>query len=186
MDSAAITLENEQVLVSRAAAEPGAFAAIYDHYFPRIYNYTRYRVQCPDVAADLTAQIFERALSAIQTYHPERGPFAAWLFAIARNTLRDHLRAQKRRHWLSLDILTDRASADPPLEQTVIRDEERDDLMDAITRLNEREKDFIALKFGARLTNRRIAELTGMDERHVSMIVWRAMQRLRVELTQKE
>jgi RNA polymerase sigma-70 factor (ECF subfamily) len=96
VDSTVAVLAHELALVARATAEPAAFAAIYGHYFPRVYNYVRYRVGDAVAADDITAQTFERALVGIGRYRPERAPFAAWLFAIARNAVTDHLRAQRR------------------------------------------------------------------------------------------
>ena len=113
MDGTVAVLPNELALVARATAEPAAFATIYDHYFPRVYNYVRYRVGDAETTDDLTAQVFERALVNIGRYRPERAPFAAWLFAIARNAVSDYLRAQRRRRWLSLEVLGDWASHDP-------------------------------------------------------------------------
>ncbi len=80
----------ESVLVCRAKTEPRAFADLYDHYFPRVYNYIRYHVRDAETADDITAQVFERALIKISSYRPERASFADWLFAIARNAVRDH------------------------------------------------------------------------------------------------
>ncbi len=45
IDGTVAVLPNELALAARATAEPTAFAAIYDHYFPRVYNYVRYRVR---------------------------------------------------------------------------------------------------------------------------------------------
>lgn len=182
MDGTVTVLPNEQALVACATAEPAAFAAIYDHYFPRVYNYVRYRVGDAEMADDLTAQVFERALVSIGRYRPERGPFAAWLFAIARNAVSDCLRAQRRRRWLSLEVLRDRASTEPQPEEVAIRDETRAELLAAVARLSDRERDLIALKFAAGLTNRRIAKLTGLSESNVGVILYRAMRRLRAEL----
>jgi RNA polymerase sigma-70 factor (ECF subfamily) len=183
MDSTVAVLPNELALVAQATAEPAAFAAIYDHYFPRVYNYVRYRVRDAETADDVTAQVFERALVSISSYRPERGPFAPWLFAIARNAVNDHLRAQRRRRWLSLEVLRDRASAEPQPEEVAIRSEIHAELVAAAASLNDRERDLIALKFAAGLTNRRIAELTGLSESNVGVILYRAMQRLRAELS---
>jgi len=182
MDGTVAVLPNELALVARATAEPAAFAAIYDHYFPRVYNYVRYRVGDAETADDLTAQVFERALVNIGRYRPERGPFAAWLFAIARNAVSDCLRAQRRRRWLSLEVLHDRASAEPQPEEVAIRNETHAELLAAVARLSDRERDLIALKFAAGLTNRRIAKLTGLSESNVGVILYRAMRRLRAEL----
>jgi len=88
VDGSVIALPNEKALVTRAKAEPGAFAAIYDHYFPRIYNYVRYRVENQESAEDLTAQVFERALSRLNQYSPKRGSLANWLFGITRHAIR--------------------------------------------------------------------------------------------------
>jgi len=186
MDGTVAVLPNELALVARATAEPAAFATIYDHYFSRVYNYVRYRVRDVETADDITAQVFERALVNISRYRPERAPFAAWLFAIARNAVNDHLRDRKRRRWLSLEVLRERASAEPRPEEVVIHDEIRAELLASLARLSDRERDLIALKFAAGLTNRRIAELTGLSQSNVGVILYRAVRRLRAELTAKE
>ncbi len=186
MDGTVAVLPNEVAIVARAMAEPAAFAAVYDHYFPRVYNYVRYRVGDAETADDVTAQVFERVLVNIGKFRPERAPFAAWLFAIARNAVNDHLRAQRRHRWLSLEVLRDRASAEPRPEEVAIHNETRAELLAAVTRLSDRERDLIALKFAAGLTNRHVAELTGLGESNVGVILYRAVRWLRAELSAKE
>lgn len=186
MDGTVAVLPNELALAARATAEPAAFAVIYDHYFSRVYNYVRYRVQNAETADDITAQVFERALANIGSYRPERAPFGAWLFAIARNAVNDYLRAKRRRRWLSLEVLRGRASAEPQPEEVAIHHETRAELLAAVACLSDRERDLIALKFAAGLTNRRIAELTGLSESNVGVILYRAVRRLRAELSAKE
>ncbi|MBC8255576.1 MAG: sigma-70 family RNA polymerase sigma factor, partial [Ardenticatenia bacterium] len=95
-------------------------------------------------------------------------------------------RAKRRRGWLSLEVLRDRASAEPQPEEVVIHSETRAGLLAAVARLSDRERDLIALKFAAGLTNRRIAELTGLSESNVGVILYRAMRRLRAKLGAKE
>ena len=72
-------------LAVEAACTPEAFAELYQRYYTRVYNYMRYRSDDPATAEDLTAQLFERLLERIGDYDPQRGPFGAWVFAIARN-----------------------------------------------------------------------------------------------------
>ena len=52
-------------------------------------------------------------------------------------------------------------------------------MLTAIAGLSERERDVMGLKFGAQLTNRRIAALTGLSESNVGVIVYRAAGRIR-------
>jgi RNA polymerase sigma-70 factor, ECF subfamily len=45
--------------------------------------------------------------------------------------------------------------------------------------LPEREQELIALKYGADLTNREIARLTGLSETNVGSILYRVVRKLR-------
>ena len=181
MQGAALTVD-ERALVAGALADPAAFAAVYDHYFPRIYSYIRYRVPDAATADDLTAGVFERVLTSLDRYNPEQAPFAAWLFTIARNVVTDHLRALGRHRWLSLDVLRGQASLAPAPDDLALAGEERTLLLHALARLSDRERDLLALKFVAELTNRRIAALTGLSESNVGVILYRAIGRLRADL----
>ena len=175
-------LADELVHVARAIDDPAAFAALYDHYFPRVYNYVRYRVQDPVLSDDLTADVFERTLAHLDTYRPDRAPFGAWLFSIARHVITDHFRAQSRRRWLSFDGLHRQASPDPAPEQIAAANTVRARLLAAVGELPDRERDVLALKFAASLTNRQIAQLTGLSESNVGVILYRSLRRLRDQL----
>jgi RNA polymerase sigma-70 factor (ECF subfamily) len=186
MDIAIQVLENEMALVKRAVAEPAAFAEIYDYYFPRVYNYIRYRVRNAETADDITAVVFERALVKIYTYRPERNPFSTWLFAIARNAITDHLRLQRRRQWVSMETLSDRPGDDCLPEEIVVRNEVHNLVRAAVANLPERDREVLALKFGAGLTNRAIAGVIRLSESNVGVILYRAVKRLRSVLSSEE
>jgi RNA polymerase sigma-70 factor (ECF subfamily) len=174
----------EAALAVRAARERIAFVMLYDRYFPRVYNYLRARTGDAHLADDLTAQTFENVLRNIATYRPEKAPFSSSLFTIARNALNDHLRAMRRRQWLSLEALPFHPSDRSNLEDQYIQSESRHALTEALGRLTDRERDLVALKFIAGLNNRQIAGLSGLSESNVGVIVYRAMQRLRAWLNE--
>jgi RNA polymerase sigma-70 factor, ECF subfamily len=174
----AAMLMDEMALVARAKAELDAFADIYDHYFPRVYNYVRYRVHDAQTADDLTALVFERAWSNLKRYQPKSASFGAWLFGIARNAISDHYR--RGRETLPLDDMVDQPGDEPMPEDEAARSESNSRLLAAVARLNERERELIALKFGAGLTNVEIAHMHGLRENNVAVILHRAMQHLKV------
>ncbi|MHB8157955.1 MAG: RNA polymerase sigma factor, partial [Desulfocucumaceae bacterium] len=60
--------------------------------------------------------------------------------------------------------------------------ETRDNLLQALASLEDRERNIVALKFWGRLSNRRIAELTGLSSSNVGVILYRSMRRLRTIL----
>jgi RNA polymerase sigma factor (sigma-70 family) len=177
---------DESELAHQAANSVEIFAELYRRYFPRIYNYVSYRCDDPITADDLVAQIFERLLRVIDSYRPERGPFSAWLFAIARNEINAFYRYRRRRSWLSLDNLPQEKSREAGPEQQVVQREMQADLLRAISRLGERERDILGLKFAAQLNNRQIAALAGLSESNVGVIIHRALSRLRAELNGDE
>ena len=179
-------LDREAGLAARVQANPAAFAEIYDRHFARVYAYVRYRVPNAHVADDITSLAFSRALERIASFDAERGSLSVWLMAIARNAVNDWLRAEKRHPLLALDADQERPSGEPHPEERILRRERRQTLLRAMARLEERQRDLIGLKFAAGLGNRRIAELTGLSESNVGVILYRTVRKLRRLLDEEE
>ncbi len=81
--------------VTTAAAPSTAFADVFDAHFDAVHGYLRRRVG--DVAEDLAAETFARALAGYGSFDPARGAVRAWLFGIATNLVHDHRRSEARR-----------------------------------------------------------------------------------------
>ena len=79
-------------LLAATRSRPDAFAAFYDRYETPVVGYFTRRTGDPEVAADLTAEVFAAALGAAHRYRPETPTAAGWLFTIARNTLAKSVR----------------------------------------------------------------------------------------------
>ncbi len=79
-------------LLAASRSEPDAFAAFYDRYEGSVAGYFVRRTGNPEVAADLTAEVFAAVLAASHRYRPQGPSAAGWLFAIAHNKLINSLR----------------------------------------------------------------------------------------------
>lgn len=178
----AVQLECESELLSRAACDPEAFGILYDFYFPKIYNYVRYRVLNPDLTDDLTSKTFEKAFAKIRGYSFGQGNFSGWLFAIAHNVVVDYYRVLGRQKNVSLEAANELISFAPGPEEAAISADFRAILNEALKVLGSRERNIIALKFTAGMTNRKIAELTGISESNVGVILYRTLLQLRTVL----
>lgn len=140
----------------------------------RVYSYVAYRIGDGPDAQDITSEAFVRALRGRHTYDPSRGAPVSWLIGIARRCLSEALAARP------IPV------ADPPelpdaldLEDRSIR---RLTLSNAIATLDEREQELIALRYGADLTARRIAEIFDVRTNAVEVALHRALARLRKQL----
>lgn len=172
----------DEYAVAAARSDPAEFGQLFDAYFVRVVRYVHYRIGDRQIAEDLAAHTFERAFGRLQDFRPEKGSFAAWLFAIARNAANDHLRTTKRRPWFSLETLLHLPSPGGNPAAIIEGQEELRELLGALLKLKEREREVIALKFGGGLTNREIARLLHLTETNVAVIVFRSLRMLRQEL----
>jgi RNA polymerase sigma factor (sigma-70 family) len=126
-------------------------------------------------AEEVTALAFERAFRRRRLFNPRRGSERAWLFGIARNAALDELRRRRRSTSLRGELPTDGWASDDNVEDVVRRATVRD----ALAELNSRERDLIALKFHAGLSNPDIARVLGVSESNAGTLLHRAMTKLR-------
>ncbi len=158
---------------------PALLDRIYEAYFPRIYNYLSYRTTSQQEAEDLVGLVFERVISHYRSFDPRRGAFEGWIFTIARNVLLNH----KRSHYRHPESeLTEWLEGDETLspDQLFLKHEELDRLRHYLTQLNERDRELIALRYGAGLSQKRVGELMKLNETAVAVALGRAVRRLRL------
>jgi RNA polymerase sigma-70 factor (ECF subfamily) len=160
------------------------FAELFREYYPRVYNYLRYRVNAPEDVEDLISLVFEKAYTHRQQYDPAKGAFSTWLFRIAHNELANFYRARERRSkWetsaaLPDDILISEVSP----ETQLIQQEYIGQLWQGLGQLGQRDQEVISLKFGSRLSNKEIGQIMDLKEKTVSVVLLRAMRRLQEHL----
>lgn len=152
--------------------------AVYRQELPRIYNYFRYRLGDNTLAEDLTSITFEKAWRARERYRRDLSAFSTWLLTIARNVATDHLR--QRRDQVSFEALRAEPASDAP-DTVYARRAEIEALGALLAQLPDRERELIALKYGAQLNNREIARQLGLSESNVGTTLHRIVTRLRAQ-----
>lgn len=154
------------------------FSRIYNEYYIKLYKYTLFRVADQYVAEDLVSEIFVKVLDKYNTYNPTKGKFSTWVFAIANNTIINYYKTINRNkvvNWEQVD-------SQYRLEDLIIEQELKEILLKAILRLDERQRSIIALKFGANMKNREIAQMLNLTESNVGTILYRSLKHLRDNL----
>jgi RNA polymerase sigma factor (sigma-70 family) len=149
-----------------------AFDELYRSSRDDVYAYAAGLLRDRAAAEDVTATAFERAFRKRSRFDPSRGNGRAWLFGIARNAALDELRRRSRQAELVSDPI-DASSLDTE------HSEHRLVLIAALTRLDPRERELIALKFFAGLSNAEIAAVLAISESNAGTKLHRAVTKLR-------
>src|SRR3954452_5009330 len=139
--------------------------------FERVYAYVAYRIGSGPEAEDVTSEAFARAARYRHRYNPARGDPTAWLIGIASRCINDALSA--RRH--DPAVLVERPDFGDFEERTV----EKLALAAAIRRLPARDRELVALRYGAGLDPAEIAAHLQIRRNAVDVALHRALGRLR-------
>lgn len=152
------------------------YSELYSKYFPKLYKYTLYRVGDINTAEDLVSEVFEKVLVKFNTYNPGKGKFSTWLYTIANNVIINYFK-KKKQYTELIDL--ENVEAKYRLEDLIIDRELKKLLLKGIMCLDDRQRNIIALKFGACLTNRQIARITNITESNVGTILFRSLKKLK-------
>lgn len=158
------------------------FASFFDQWFDRVYNYARHRTGSATRADEIASDVFVRALDSWARFDPSKGERRTWLFSIAFRSVAEHYRGEKRRGWLSLDILREPAERNHGAAAGLEKAEEKEGLAAALASLTDQQRELVSLKFYAGLNNREIAALAGLTESNVGVMLFRAVRKLRENL----
>jgi RNA polymerase sigma-70 factor, ECF subfamily len=179
----AITDEQITSLLPRCqCGEAAAVEALYDLYADRLYRYMLARVGDPEVAADLSTELFVRVIRHMSSFKlNERRPaasFSAWLYRIAANLITDHHRQVKRAAQVSLSEDLRLTDGQPGPQHLAEQREVFARLQRAMQGLSEEQRLVILAKFGEDMSNAEVAAWLGKSEGAVKSLQHRALQAL--------
>ena len=152
------------------------FERLYAAEAQGLFAFLTYRTGERALAEDLLADAFERALRS--RYDRRKGSPKTWLYAIALNALRDHIR-RAAAEGRALERSSGRAEDAPDPFAGVAH---RDELQRALATLSAEEREAISLRFGAELTVPEMATVLGEPLTTVEGRVYRALRKLREAL----
>ena len=151
------------------------FEALYRSSRDDVFAYVATMLADHAAAEDVTALAFERAYRRRRTFDRRRGEERAWLFGIARNAALDELRRRKR----TAALISEPEDAGAAVEDGAEVALRRTAVRQALGTLPAREREIVALKFGAGLANTELATVLGISESAVGTLLYRTMEKLR-------
>lgn len=185
--------ETEKRLVGQAVHDPGAFSELFEEHYDRILRYCIYHTAQVEIARDITAETFFKALKNIRKFRFTGAPFSAWLYRIAGNEVIDFFRSKKYHHTSLTEAMEreeliafeyrhsihDEADA---LQQKLDRNQAYQKIRRAMDKMPIHYRDVLILRFLEEKKIVEICEISGKKEGTVKSLISRGIAALR-ELT---
>lgn len=179
----------EKELVARAKSDPAAFGQLYDQNYARIFNYVLRRTGNVEIAQDITAETFLKALKNIGGFQWRNISFSAWLYKISTNEVAAYFRKGRYKE-VSLNYLRDTKGFDPAssceLEEELIaaqevleRHEEFLACREEISLLHLKYQEVITLRFFAGKQLKEIGKILNKPEGTVKSLLHRGLGKLK-------
>lgn len=160
------------------AGDQQAFGQLYDRYHDMVFRYVLFRIGDRQLAEDLTAETFLRALRRISSVSYQGRDIGAWFVTIARNLVLDHVKSSRYRLEQTTAEIQDLSPATSGPEQQVLDGATHEELLRCVAKLNSDQKECIALRFLQGLSVAETARLMGRNEGAVKALQHRAVRRL--------
>jgi RNA polymerase sigma-70 factor (ECF subfamily) len=156
---------DSELLARCQSGDPQAIEALVHEHQAKIYRLCLSMLDDAAEAEDATQESFIAAFKALKSYRGDSA-FQTWLISIALNVCRSSLRQRKRRTRLSETLEDPSLSGDniPTPEQHTMRSEESRALWTAISKLDEKHRMPIFLRYYHELSTAEIASVLGINE----------------------
>ena len=177
------------------AGDTSAMEELFARFQKPLFNYFYRIVSRAETAEDLVQETFLKLCRFGNSFRGSDAKFSTWLYSVAGNQCRDHLRHVGRRPEISLgeheENLSDNDSEfassvtplnESPVEEHVIRMETRAALRAVVDSLPDKERMAIILREYQGLEYKDIAEVLGCPLGSVKVLIFRARNRLKERL----
>jgi len=171
-------LKDEQALIRNSQADPEAFRPLYEKYFKRIFLFVHHRVGDKSLTADITSQVFLKALLNINKFSFRGLPFSAWLFRIALNECNDFFRKNKRYRLVTMEEEMVEHLYEELTSETRLEDL-RQQLPTILQKLSVSELQIIELRFFEQRPFKEVGEILGISETYAKVRVYRILEKMK-------
>lgn len=158
------------------------FEALYEEHAGPLLAFLHYRTGDPELARDLHADTFERVLKARLRFDPRKASQKTWLYSIALNCLRDHARRRSAEGRALERLAAGPRSGNWDESDPIDALDTRETLLRGLAGLADEEREALALRYGADLSLREIATVTGTRETTVKGRIYNGLAKLREQL----
>ncbi len=169
----------ELVHIKKAQENPMYFGILYNQYFKSILLFVHGRIRNKEVAADITQQVFLKAMLNIGKYQDRGYPFSSWLYRISLNEVNMFFRANK----VTEVEVKEKDAFELMNEMGDEHGEEKINLcLQLIGELPDDQNQLIEMRFFDKLSFLEIGAILGITEANAKMRLYRILEKLKIDL----
>src|SRR5512137_2128898 len=160
--------------------DEGAFDELWRRHHAAVHAIVRRYAGAPEDARDLTQRAFLRAVGAARRVFPggDDFPFRPWLFRIAANLGKNHLRDEIRWRRAPVQEIVQAADGATPADELLLRREREGRVREAVLLLPRRQREVLTLRIDAGLSFAEVARTLGIEEGNARVHFHHAARRL--------
>lgn len=178
----AVEVESEKELIIKAQKNPRDFLPLYDQYYLQIFKYVFKRVKDNNDAAEITSDIFAKAIFKINNFKFKGFPFSSWLYRIASNEITDYYRKNQSSKYLrvtedQLNFLIDNSE-----DENIVKSDKEEKFSQIITSLgilSDDDLELIEMRFFEERSFKEMSEILGLTEGNARIKTHRAITKLK-------
>jgi len=170
-------LQDELDLIKKAQNNPEQFGPLYKKYHEQIFRYIYQRMDDVELAHDITAQVFIKALLNINKYEYRGVPFSSWLYRIAKSELYQSFRVKKAERTINIDTVNVVAIIDEIESDET--EENKKHLLHSLSLLKEKDVQLIELRFFEKRSFKEMGEILELTENNAKVKTFRALEKLK-------
>lgn len=148
---------------------------LYNKYFKDVYHFIYSLSNDKNIAEDVTAETFLKALKAIKSFKG-KSDIKTWLFQIAKNSYYSYLRKNKN---TKSDALMSEVKSELSLEKNLVSAEKAMELQKIIHNLPEPYKEVFSLRIFGELSFKQIGSLFGKNDNWACVTFYRAKEKIK-------
>jgi RNA polymerase sigma-70 factor, ECF subfamily len=173
-------LEKEYALIVKAQASSNDFEPLYNQNFERIFRFVYQRVESKEEAADITSQVFLKALLNLQDYQYRKIPFSAWLYRIAINEISSFYSKSNKNRVVNIETVQLNKLFEESDQN--LKEERIERIILALKHLKGEELMLLELRFFEDHSFKEIGEIMGITENNAKVKVYRVIDKLKQKI----
>jgi RNA polymerase sigma factor (sigma-70 family) len=172
------TLTDNAIMLKVKTGDLDRMGLLFERYNRQLYGFLFHMTYKREASEDMVQMVFYKMLKYRHTFTGD-GEFIAWMYSIARNTIIDEAKKNKKHLHDSAEDMAEVLASDASTDGYLERKQEKAELHKAMAKLSDEQREVLTLSRFQELKHQEIAQILNISEGAVKVRVHRAMCELK-------